>query len=165
MRRQESCSRWASAAVVALVGFAVSPLEGTAQTTAYLDFDDLTRELRSVVNGSDMASMRSLGMSREGREIWVVQIAAAGSPVEERPGVLVVGNLSGDHLVGSALALETVRYLTGGDVDLTDRVVYVIPRLNPDGAEAMFAGVKWNRGTNTRPWDEDNDGRTDEDGC
>ena len=163
MRRQESCSRWASAAVVALVGFAVSPMEGTAQTTAYLDFDDLTRELRSVVNGSDMASMRSLGMSREGREIWVVQIAAAGSPVEQRPGVLVVGNLSGDHLVGSALALETVRYLTGGDVDLTDRVVYVIPRLNPDGAEAMFGSVLTGRRGNARPFDDDNDGRVDED--
>ena len=47
---------------------------------------------------------------------------------------------------------------------LSDRVFYFFPRLNPDGAEAMFASVKMNRRTNTRPWDEDNDGRTDEDG-
>ena len=38
----------------------------------------------------------------------MVQIADDGPPVEERPGVLVVGNLSGDHVLGSALALEVV---------------------------------------------------------
>jgi len=150
-------------ALAALVGVLMAPLSGHAQTAAYLDFDDLTRELRSVVNGSDVASMRSLGTSHDGREIWVVQIAGDGSTVEERPGVLVVGNLSGDHLLGSALALETVRYLTGGDADLTDKLFYIIPRLNPDGAEAMFAGVRSARRGNGLPFDDDNDGRVDED--
>ncbi len=139
------------------------PIGATAQTAAYLDFDDLTRELRSVANGSDLVSMSSLGTSHDGREIWMVQIADDGPPTEQRPGVLVVGNLSGDHLLGSALALEAVRYLSGGDVDLTGQVVYVIPRLNPDGAEAMFAPVRSDRRGNALPFDDDNDGRVDED--
>jgi hypothetical protein len=36
--------------------------------------------------------------------------------------------------------------------------------VNPDGAEAMFGKVKAFRRTNARKFDEDNDGRTDEDG-
>jgi hypothetical protein len=46
---------------------------------------------------------------------------------------------------------------------LRDQVVYVIPRLNPDGAEAMFATPLADRTRNARPVDDDNDGRMDED--
>jgi hypothetical protein len=137
------------------------------QATSYLDFDGLTRELRSMVDGSNLATMRSLGTSHEGREIWLVEIRnPSGTPVETRPGLLVVGNLAGDHLVGSALALETIRYLLeqrGGEADLDEQVVYVVPRLNPDGAEAMFAGLQDAHRRNALPFDDDNDGRVDED--
>ena len=93
----------------------------------------------------------------------------AGAPLDTRPGLLVVGNLSGDHLLGSALALEPVRHLLAGASDtaiatvLNARVVYVVPRLNPDAAEAMFAAVKQDRSRNARAFDDDNDGRVDED--
>jgi hypothetical protein len=147
------------------------PAAGEAQSTAYLDFDDLTSELRSLVNSSDMAEMRSLGETIEGREIWVVEIAnRSGKPLEERPALLVVGNLEGNHLVGSALALEIIRYFVDGAGDdevasiLNDQVIYVFPRLNPDGAEAMFASVRAERMKNAHPFDDDNDGRIDEDG-
>ena len=88
----------------------------------------------------------------------------------QRPGVLVAGNLEGDHLAGSHLALEAIRYLIQnadqpevGSV-LESKVFYFFPRLNPDGAEAMFATVKWNRRTNAHDRDDDNDGRMGEDG-
>jgi hypothetical protein len=137
-----------------------------------MNHDQLTRELRSLVNSSDMARMRSAGESLGGREIWLVEIGnPSGVPLEERPAVLVVGNLEGDHLVGSALALETIRYfLEGADEHaeigtiLDEQVIYVFPRVNPDGAEAMFASVKSERAKNARPYDDDNDGRIDEDG-
>lgn len=156
----------ASAAVVAL---AAAPTSARGQTATYLDFDGLTGELRSLVDRSDVATMRSVGTSREGRDIWVVELGSrSGASLDERPAVLVVGNLEGDHLVGSHLALEIVRYFVeggegAGDV-LDDQVVYVFPRVNPDGAEAMFNGVEWGRRTNAFPYDDDNDGRTDEDG-
>lgn len=143
--------------------------DAAAQSAAYLDFTGLTRELRSLVDGSDQARLRSLGTSREGREIWLVEIGSrSGATLDTRPGLLVVGNLSGDHLVGSALALETVRYLLAGTDSnaatvLNSQVVYIVPRLNPDAAEAMFAAVKQDRRRNALAFDDDNDGRVDED--
>lgn len=141
-----------------------------AQATSYLDHDGLTRELRSLVNSSSLASMESLGKSLGGRDIWMVQVAhSQGLPFDERPGILVVGNLEGDHVVGSHLALEAIRYLVGNagaepvQAALRDAVFYFFPRLNPDGAEAMFARVKFDRKTNDRPVDDDNDGRVGED--
>ncbi len=141
------------------------------QSTSFLDHQGLTRELREMTGGSALASMESLATTREGREVWLVRVGDPdGAPFEERPAVLVVGNLEGDHLVGSHLALEAVRYLmaNAGNEEtgeaLRANVFYVFPRLNPDGAEAVFATVQWNRRENTLPWDDDNDGRTDEDG-
>ena len=139
-----------------------------AQETAYLDHDGLTEALEEVVDASDLATMRSIGTSVQGRDIWLVEVAdVGGPPIGERPGILVVGNLSGDHLTGSHLALEVVRHLTGpgaGEARLDEHVVYVVPRLNPDGAEAFFSGPATGRRGNARPHDDDNDGRTDEDG-
>ena len=149
----------------------VVPGPGQGQTASYLDHDGLTRELRSLVNSSNLATMESLGTTLQGREIWMVTVGnSSGGPLSERPGVLVVGNLEGDHLVGSHLALEAIRYFIQNtqveavQAALTDHVFYFFPRLNPDGAEAMFSQVKSDRKTNTWPFDDDNDGRTDEDG-
>ena len=153
---------------LALVAFAAT---AQAQSSAYLDHASLTRELRAVVATSRSARMTSLGTTIGGRDIWVVEIAnPGGKPVAERPGVLVVGNLEGDHLVGSSHALESIRYLLANATNpavkqvLDAQVVYVFPRLNPDGAELSFASVKSGRKGNMRPYDDDNDGRVDEDG-
>ena len=138
-----------------------------AQSSAYLDYDGLTDELRSLVNGSSNANMRSIGTSHEGREVWLIEVSdRSGIPTNERPAMLVVGNLEGDHVLGSQLALETIRFLLNDPSAasvLSDQVVYVIPRLNPDGAEAMFSAVKYDRGGNAFSYDDDNDGRFDED--
>jgi hypothetical protein len=156
---------------MALLASSLSPPTLQAQTASYLDYDGFTRELRAIVNGSDLATLRSLGTTLAGREVWMVEVGAPdGARLDGRPGVLVVGNLEGDHLAGSHLALEALRYLIQNREEeavhrvLTENVLYFFPRLNPDGAEAMFAQVKSNRRTNTRPWDDDNDGRVDEDG-
>ena len=147
------------------------PAAGWAQADSYLNHDELTRELRSLVGDSDMARMRSLASTAEGREIWMVEVGdPSGVPLDQRPGLLVVGNLAGDDLVGSHLALEALRYILGNANSepvartLTQQVIYVFPRLNPDGAEALFSSPTWDRKVNARPWDDDNDGRVDEDG-
>ena len=151
-----------------VVGATLLSLGGLdAQSSTYLDYDGLTDELRTLVNGRSNASMRSTATSHEGREIWLVAVGdPSGIPMNERPAVLVVGNLAGDHVVGSHLALETIRLLLddpSAAAVVSDQVVYVIPRLNPDGTEAMFAPVKYDRRGNAASYDDDNDGRVDED--
>jgi hypothetical protein len=139
----------------------------------YHTYDDLTATLRSLVRAhSELASMESVGTTLEGREIWMIQIASReGNPLERRPALLIAANLEGDHLIGSELALKTVEYLLtnyASNSDVRERVnnhvFYIFPRLNPDAAELRFARVLSGRRTNARPYDGDNDGRTDEDG-
>ncbi len=139
----------------------------------YHNFAALSAALQRAVRGnSEIARLSSLGNSLEGREIWMVEVGnRAGVATDSRPALLIVANLDGDQLVGSEISLRIIDYLIAGygsDEGITkaldNSVFYIIPRANPDGAERLFSGVQTGQTTNMRPMDDDNDGRTDEDG-
>ncbi len=146
-----------------------------AQATAakYHTYQELSTALKAAAAAHpDLVRLASIGKTREGRDIWAVEIAnPKGAPIDSRPALLVAANLEGDHLIGSELALYAVEYLAGAylaDAAVKQRldtsVVYVLPRVNPDGAELMFAPIKALRRTNATAFDADNDARVDEDG-
>lgn len=157
-------------ALIALLALGTAgPLQ--AQAAGDLSHDGLTRQLRDLAGGSDLARLSSIATTAEGRDVWMVEVAdRSGTSLSERPGLLVVGNLSADHLVGSRLAVGALeRILSRADEPevsalLDEHVIYVVPRANPDGAEDVIDGLRWERRGNARPYDDDNDGRVDEDG-
>ncbi|NTV81664.1 MAG: hypothetical protein HGA24_09615 [Candidatus Aminicenantes bacterium] len=158
--------------LVLALTLAVGPAAAQAPP-AYHDHAALTSALQALAVAHKLsARLESIGKSRGGRDIWAVEIAAAGGvPPGKRPALLVTAGFEGDHLVGSEIALAVARYLLENAVSdaavkdrLTTSTIYVIPRVNPDGAEGFFAPVKTGRRTNTAPRDDDNDGRVDEDG-
>jgi hypothetical protein len=171
-------SRFTVALLCAVIAAAAyggrSPLRAApADFTRYHTYEEMAAALKSAVAAHpDLAKLVSIGKTREGRDIWAVEIAKqSGPPVDSRPGLLIAATLEGDHLIGGELALYTVDYLLGAyatDAAVKQRldraVVYVVPRVNADGAEQMFAPVKAWRRTNGTPSDTDNDARTDEDG-
>jgi len=151
-----------------------SPLRAApADFTRYHTYEEMTAALKSAVAAHpDLARLVSIGKTGEGRDIWAVEIAKqSGPPVDSRPGLLIAAAFEADHLIGSELALFTIDHLLGAyatDAAVKQRldrsVVYVVPRVNVDGAEQMFAPVKAWRRTNSTPFDADNDARLDEDG-
>jgi len=166
------------AACVAAVGAAFiaggsySPL-AAADYTRYQTYDEMTAALRDLAKThAKLATLVEVAKSREGRSVWALEIANPdGRPVRERPALLIAANFEGDQVIGSALALYVADQLLTGYASsptikerLDGHVFYVIPRANPDGAEAMFGAVKSARKTNAAKFDSDNDGRLDEDG-
>ncbi len=158
--------------LIAILAIATGPA-GAQEFTKYRNYAEMTSAIQGLAGTyKTLARVSSIGKTLGGRDIWVLEIAnPAGVPVKDRPALLVAGGFEGDHLVGGELALFTAAHLLKSypaDPEVKDRldnaVVYIIPRLNPDGAEAMFAAVKTGRRTNARPFDDDNDGRVDEDG-
>jgi hypothetical protein len=160
--------------VLIVLGLAVGSGPARAQDfTKYHNYAEMSRMLQTMVDAhKDIARIVSIGKTAGGRDIWVVEIASpAGVPVKERPGLLVAADFEADHLIGSEIALAVVDALLNGypaNADIKSRldssVIYVIPRMNPDGAEGMFGPVKTGRRTNLNARDDDNDGRVDEDG-
>jgi hypothetical protein len=139
----------------------------------YMTYDQLTQAVKALADANKgLAAIESIGKTAEGRDLWVLTIASkSGTPVAQRQGLLIAANFEGDHLVGSTLALEAARYLLASYAtddavkkSIDNYVYYVMPRMNPDGAEAFFSKVKIGRKTNSAAFDADNDGRLDEDG-
>ena len=112
----------------------------------------------------------TLGTTLAGNPIYAITLGA-GEDLTTRPALLIAANLEGHQVYGSELALSIVtdlaeRYGTDEEVKkaLDGHTIYVIARVNPDGAADLFADVKTERRSNLSPYDDDNDGRIDEDG-
>jgi hypothetical protein len=130
----------------------------------------LETELKALATAhAASATLVELGRTAGGRRLWAIEMAAAGAaPPASRPGILLVANLAADQVAGSTLALGIARALLMSKDDgvrrqLTESVFYVVPRLDADGTEAVFAPLQAPRRGNLTPFDDDNDGRLDED--
>ncbi len=142
----------------------------------YADYTALTANVKQLAtaNAADavkadgpQVAVESLGRTLGGREVWLVQISRVKA--DEKPAILVVGNVHAPHLVGSELATRLAQLLAAGKKetgaeDLLDRYTfYIIPRPNPDASEAFFVKPYVERTVNERPTDDDRDGQTNED--
>ena len=160
--------------VLIVLGFALAGAPAGAQAPPkYHSYAELAEAVQALA-GSHKTAVRleSIGKTRGGRDIWALELANPGGVAPAgRPALLIAAGFEGDHLVGTEIALsvaETLLKGAAGDPEIKQRLdtstIYIIPRINPDGAEGFFAAVKTGRRTNTTPRDDDNDGRVDEDG-
>ena len=151
------------------------PAIPTPRFDTFYKHDDLTRLLRGYAQAlPTLVELRSIGKSHEGRDIWVVIITskATGADVD-KPAFWVDGNIHAAELTASTACLYWLHKLATGyakDPQVTQlldtRVVYMVPRLNPDGAELALADRPRHIRSSTRPypWDEQPvDGLTVED--
>jgi len=160
--------------VLIVLGLALAGVPAGAQAPPkYRDHAGLTKALQALAGTAKAtARLESIGKTRGGRDIWALEIANPGGvPKDKRPALLIAAGFEGDHLAGSEIALSVAEALlkgAGADPAIKQRLdactFYIVPRVNPDGAEGFFAAVKTGRRTNTAPRDDDNDGRVDEDG-
>jgi murein tripeptide amidase MpaA len=127
-------------------------------------------ELTAIVHAfaarrPDLFRVESAGRSHEGRDIWVVAAAnRASGPDAGKPGFWVDGNIHAGELAASTACLCLLRTLEegyGSDADITrlldTRVLYVCPRMNPDGAEWALADRPKFIRSSTRPYPFDED--------
>ncbi|CAA9581866.1 MAG: Peptidase M14, carboxypeptidase A [uncultured Truepera sp.] len=113
----------------------------------YYDFDELTERLHALVAAyPELARLESLGKTHQGRDIWAVTLTNPDTgPAEHKPGYYLDAQIHAEEHATSAVALYTVHYLLtnyGTDEEVTrlldQQVFYVLPRLNPDGAEVAL---------------------------
>jgi len=139
----------------------------------YHNYAALTKALKDLASkNKNITYLTSIGKSLNGKDIWMLQISGEkGSEPDVKPALLICGNIEGDHVIGSEVAIELAEYLINGygkDDEVTrvldKRTFYIVPRLNPDGAELFFEKTLLEHPENLRPRDDDYDWLTDEDG-
>lgn len=109
-------------------------------------------------------TLRSIGTSREGRDLPMLVLADDADAADRRPGLLVVAGLDGRRLADTGIALEVARSLLDASPALLEAVtIYVVPCANPDAAARSRATPGAPLAGTLDPVDDDRDGRRDED--
>ncbi len=106
------------------------------------------RELTEVLEGlaatrPDLLSLSEIGRSHEDRPIMLATITNnATGPHDEKPAMWIDANIHATEHTGCTAALNLIHKLItdyGSDPDVTKvvdtRCFYIVPRMNPDGAE------------------------------
>jgi murein tripeptide amidase MpaA len=122
-----------------------------------------------------LCQVESIGKSYEGREIPLATVTnlATGRP-EEKPAIIVHAQIHASEFTGTTAALnllDRLLYGYGNDERITHaldtRTFYVLPRVNPDGAEAVLEDGRFRRSSvRAYPREQPEDGlhREDVDG-
>jgi murein tripeptide amidase MpaA len=129
-------------------------------------YDELTDTLQTwAEEAPGLCTLESIGTSYEGRDIWLVTVTnrQTGDPLD-KPALLVEANIHSMEWTGCTAALHLLnRLLTQHGEDelvtraLDTRVFYVIPRLNPDGAEHGLEERRFIR-SSVRPYPREEQG-------
>jgi len=140
----------------------------------YYNHNELTEIYRGLVKKyPHLVKLVSTGKSRQGRDLWLLEITNFRTgPPESKPALYIDGAIHGNEVQGIICALYTAWYLLTRyekDAYVTElmdtRTFYIKPAVNADAAHAFVAEPntmhhpRWNY----RPVDNDGDGRFDED--
>ncbi len=137
-------------------------------------YDELTEWLHTLAARSDgLLTLTTIGRSYEGRELWLATVTdPATGPHDEKPALWIDANIHATELTAGVAAIHLLHTLVeqfGDDPQITRllarRTVYVVPRVNPDGAEQALAELPRVVRSTVRPWprSEQLDGWVEED--
>jgi murein tripeptide amidase MpaA len=121
----------------------------------------------------NLVGITTIGASHEGRPIQLLTITNKASGLDsEKPAIWIDANLHATEITGTTVALYIASNLLssyGSNEQVTrqldQQVYYIVPRVNPDGAEwAMAPNPRYVRsGVRPYPWDEQDEGLSEQD--
>ena len=127
----------------------------------YYRYAELTAFLKNWAETyPHLCRLESIGPSYEGRDIWLMIITNFETgPDTEKPAYWADGNIHATEVSASTAALYLINKLLtqhGQDEKVTyaldTRAFYIVPRLNPDGAEWALADQPKYIRSSTRPY-------------
>lgn len=100
----------------------------------------------AVTEYPQLAEKISIGKSQEGREIWCLVLTNQKTGLHtDKPAIYIDGNIHAGEVTASHVCMHTIFELLrlyGQDAQIThlldQRTWYMIPRVNPDGAEVYL---------------------------
>ena len=122
--------------------------------TRYLLHDELRDLLlEAAALYPDLCRLHPIGHSAQGRELLVAELTDQRTGRgEDKPGFWVDGNIHAIEVAGSAACVHLIHHVLSRAGDdpaiaelLATRVIYVLPRVSPDGAEEVLAGGIYQR--------------------
>jgi hypothetical protein len=128
----------------------------------YLRYEELVEWLHLIAaEHPGLVTLETYGSSSEGRDLWLVTVTDASTgAAETKPAHWVDASIHAVELTATVAACHLVHRLVTGHASgdaaviaaLRTRGFYIVPRVNPDGAEWVLADQPKFRRSSTRPW-------------
>ena len=135
----------------------------------YSNYTEQTNRINKLVQANpSLASVKSLGKTNGGKDIWLLTLGSGKT--ETKPAIAVIGGTEGNHLLGTELAIGFAENLLASATSdsikskLAKTTYYIFPNMSPDAMEQYFAKIKYERNGNASETDDDRDGKLNEDG-
>lgn len=138
----------------------------TPDFSRFLRHEELSTLLRAYAAACPaLVELRELGRSHERRPIWLLVVTNRATGADtDKPAFWADGNIHAAELSACTAVLYWLHQLASAHGDaqhprhrevrelLDTRCVYLVPRLNPDGAELALAERPRHIRSSTRPW-------------
>ncbi len=120
-----------------------------SRSSIYPSYSQIEAELKNLAKSNPaIFKLESIGKSVKGRELYVMKVSDNVGADEVEPELKLVANMHGDEIVGRELMMLFLKDLASAYASKDPRVVklieqtelYIMPSLNPDGAELKRRG-------------------------
>ena len=134
----------------------------TYEFDRFLKYDELSAWLHQLgAEHPDLVTVETYGRSHEGRDLLLVTVTdTAHGAHDTKPAHWIDASIHAEELTATVAACHVLHHLIdgfrAGDEQITravrSRTFYVVPRVNPDGAEWMLSDMPKLRRSSVRPW-------------
>src|SRR5579875_3256250 len=145
--------------LLTIIGLCLSVLATTARAASLpplvTSYRQMTAALKTDTAHCPLLRLTSLGQSAHGhKEIWLVRVADPAVPPAQTVRLLILCRQHGDEPASTEAVLKLFHEVSGGHDAIvragrTQVTLYVVPMINPDGADALTrrngAGADLNR--------------------
>lgn len=137
--------------VLARYSVGLSPFDFPTKDEKFTNYQEMTSGLKSIANYyPNLVQLMSIGKTYENRDIWAVRVSAAAQGAAVPGAILMGGHHAREH-VSIEVPLRALKYLVDGYNQQIPRIVsllnnvevFIVPMVNPDGAEFDIASGKY----------------------
>lgn len=133
----------------------------TLRFDTYYRFEELTERLQELAQSRpDLLSLECVGHSYQGRPLWLLILTRKSTGHHStKPAVWVDGNIHATEVSASSACLYLIYDFLQREASdprvskmLDSKTVYIMPRVNPDGAEMALADSPVHLRSSVRPY-------------
>jgi len=152
-------------AILAIATASTLPAISLAKTDGYMSNQALAGTIESIASSSQNARATTIGTSLDGSPISLITLAGSPDSADAMPAILITAGIDGRYLVGTEAATRIAQQILADHSDVLDSMtIYIIPRVNPDGAHRNLDRLTMGHSGNNRTTDDDRDRASNEDG-
>jgi len=152
-------------AILAIAAASALPAFSFAQADGYMSNRALAGTVQSIASSSESAWVTTIGTSLDGSPISLITLAGSADTADAMPAMLITAGIDGRYLVGTEAATRIAQQILVDHPEILDSMtIYIIPRINPDGANRNLDRFAMGHSGNNRTTDDDRDRTSNEDG-